>query len=299
VAGTFEGAVRVSSRLVVMRLTQPLVGRYPKLFYPIARWTAWLTFRMREGKRRALIANMTPFFPDDAEAARRAALGSAKNIAQYYVDLCRIPYLDLETFEREHLVIRNEERLRALDEPGPIVVVSAHTGNAELAIQALTVRGRPFVALVEAQPSREWSRYLLKLRSSAGGAFFEADFGGVRACLEALKHGGLAGFMGDRDIQQAGVCTQFAGRCVRFPTGPWEIALRTNALVLPIFSNRIASDRFEVFVEEPFRVGRDCAEGEAVRAAIGRFAELAEAHLRRDPSQWAFTEDYFRVHACG
>ncbi len=289
----------MSGRLWVLRLFQPFVARFPGPFYVIAPWAGWLAFKLRPKMRRKLVHNMAPLVGGEQAAARAAGLAASQNIARYFVDLCTIPERLMERFEADHLELVNGERLSALREPGPVIAMSAHSGNAELAIQALTFRGRPFVALVEAQRPRAWSRYLLRLRSSAGGRFYETSFHGIRACLETLQEGGLVGFMGDRDMQGNGTCVELCGRKVRLPRGPWEIARRSQALVLPVFTARIERDRFRLFVEEPFHVAQSEDEEADILAAVERFAALLEAHLKRDPGQWAFTEDFWRVHACG
>lgn len=289
----------MSGRLWVLRVFQPFVARFPGPFYFIAPWVGWLAFQLRPEMRRKLVRNMLPLVGGDQRAAEAAALESSQNIARYFVDLCTIPERLMERFEADHLELVNGERLAALREPGPVIAMSAHSGNAELAIQALTFRGRPFVALVEAQRPRAWSRYLLKLRSSAGGRFYETSFHGIRACLETLQEGGLVGFMGDRDMQGNGVCVELCGRKVRLPRGPWEIARRSQALVLPVFTARIGRDRFRLYVEEPFRVAQSEDEEADILSAVERFGRLLEVHLKRDPGQWAFTEDFWRVHSCG
>lgn len=289
----------VSVRLWVMRLLQPFMGRFPRPFYALAPWVGWLAFHLRPNLRRRLVRNMLPLTGGNQQAAEAAALAASQHIARYFVDLCTIPERMMERFEADHLELVNGERLSALREPGPVIAMSAHSGNAELAIQALTFRGRPFVALVEAQRPRAWSRYLLGLRSSAGGRFYETSFQGIRACLETLQDGGLVGFMGDRDIQGNGLCVTLCDRQVRLPRGPWEIARRSQALVLPVFTARLGNDRFRLFVEEPFRVAQTADEDADIAEAVERFARLLEEHLRRDPGQWAFTEDFWRVHACG
>jgi KDO2-lipid IV(A) lauroyltransferase len=140
---------------------------------------------------------------------------------------------------------------------------------------------------------------VLKIRSAAGGSFHEANFAGLRECVKTLRQGGVVGFMGDRDIQGNGLCTRLAERCVRLPRGPWQMARAESALVMPVFTSRIGADRFRVFVEEPFRVRHSEDEETDIRMAIERYARLLEEHLRRDPAQWAFTEDYWRTHGCG
>lgn len=289
----------MSARLWIFRAMQPFIARFPGVSYRLAPIAGWFAYHFQPTVRRNVVRNMLPLVDGDLAAAKRAARHALRNVSQYWVDLCTVPARDMSTFEAEHLEVMNGERLARLADEGPVVVVSAHTGNAELAIQAFTYRGRPFVALVEAQQPPAWSAFVLRQRSAAGGTFYETNFGGIRACLETLRNGGLAGFMADRDIQGTGMCVELAGRPVRLPVGPWEIARRTRATVFPIFSARIERDRFRVYVEEPFKVGETANETEDLAGAITRFAGLLEAHLRRDPGQWALTENFWKVHRCG
>jgi KDO2-lipid IV(A) lauroyltransferase len=287
------------NRLWWMRATHPLASRYPGAFYRVASVTARAAWVFRRDLRRNLVRNMLPLCDGDLAQAKRAGRQAMKHVAQYYVDLASLPRRDLSTFEAEHLEVFHAARLELLAAPQPLVIVSAHTGNAELAIQALTYRGRPFVALVEALEPRELAEYMLRLRSSAGGAFHEATFGGVRAMLAALKDGQIAGVMGDRDIQDTGVCVTFCGRKVKVPRGPWELARRFDAPVLPIFSARKHGDQFRIDVGEAFRVAQtDDLEGD-IRDAAERYVRVLEAQLRRDPGQWTVLEDFWKVHGCG
>ncbi len=241
---------------------------------------------------------MLPLCDGDLPRAKREAVRACRFVAQYWVDLASLPRRKMEHFEAERITLINGHRLAVLDEAGPVVAVSAHMGNVELVIQALTYRGRDFIALVEALEPPEWSNYLLELRSSTGGNFHEAGFGGLRSSLSALKHGQLVGLMGDRDIQQTGLCVDLVGQCVKLPRGPWELARRSGAVVLPVFCSRTKRDFFDVYVEEPFKVEvTDDAEEDA-RKAAAHYAFLLEAHLRRDPGQWPVLEDFWRVHAC-
>jgi KDO2-lipid IV(A) lauroyltransferase len=204
----------------------------------------------------------------------------------------------MATVERDHLNIIGAENLRMLETPGPVVAVSGHTGNAELAVQALTYRGRGYVALVQALEPPEFSRRMVALRSSAGGRFFQSDFGGLRASIQALKEGEILALMGDRDIQHTGICITLAGRKVRVPRGPWELARRTNALVVPVFCSRRRFDAMDVRVEEPFRVDITDEPEADLRKAAEHYARLLETHLRKEPGQWVVLEDFWRVHAC-
>ncbi len=300
VAGACEGsgvAVRMA-RLRLMQIAAPAARRYPGLFYRVASVAGWLAWRTRPALRRNVTRNLLPLCDGDLGRARREGVRVCQYVAQYYVELATLGKRDLTQFERENLEYVNPEHIARLNAPGPIIAVSAHTGNAELAIQAINSHGRRFVAIVEAQRPPEWSRYLLKLRSAKGGTFYQSDFGGVRAGIEALKHGDVLGLMGDRDLQGTGVCVEICGRKARIPRGPWELARRTGALVMPMFATRIRNDRFQVYLHEPFHMEITADPEQDIRLAAARWACLLEAHLRRDPGQWVVLEDFWRVHAC-
>ena len=287
------------SKLHWLWIMGPSIRRFPRLYYALCIGIGWGLFHGFPGYRRRVTHNMLPLCDGDLERARKAGLKACQMSAQYYVDLIAMPRRrHMEHFERDHLTVLNGERLTVLEQPGPIVAVSTHTGNAELAVQALMYRGRHFVALVEALEPPEWSQRVLEMRSSIGGGFYEANFTGVRTCLEALKRGEVLGLMGDRDLQGTGVCTELFGRRVKLPRGPWELARRTNAIVMPVFCRRTYTDHFEVDIAEPFRVAHTANPEDDIYCAATRFAKLAEAHLRGEPGQWIVLEDFWRVHAC-
>ncbi len=287
------------SRLRFMRIAQPVMARFPGASYRLASVAGWVVWNTRRDLRRRVIRNLRPVCGGDRQLALREGLRSVQNVARYFVDLASLPRRDMSRFEAEHLEVFHAERLKALDEPGPIIIVSAHSGNAELAIQAIAARGRPFVALVEAQEPPEWSAFMLGLRTANGARFVEASNGGLRRALMALRDGEVLGMMADRDIQGTGVCAEVFGRKVLLPRGPWDLARRYQATVLPIFSGRKRRDQFRVWVGEPFVLQRTDDEAADISAAVARYAGLLERHLRRDPGQWMVLEDFWRKHRCG
>lgn len=285
--------------LWALRLAGPIVGRFPKIFYPFAAFAGWLAWWVKPQARENLTRNMLPLCDGDLRRARREGLNAYQNVARYWVDLTTLPHRDLSRFEQDHITVVDHGGRAALEAPGGLVFVSAHIGNGELAIQAMTMRGRKFVALVEPLKPDSLSDKMLQLRSSAGGCFYAADFKGLRAAIEALKQGDMLGMMGDRDIQGTGLCVTLCGRDVRLPRGPWELARREGATVLPAFSNRTWTDRFVVYLEAPLKVDcTDDAEGD-IRRAMQEWAGIFERRLKANPGQWGVLEDFWKVHGCG
>lgn len=133
------------------------------------------------------------------------------------------------------------------------------------------------------------------LRSAAGSSSTRSPWA-VRAAFKALYAGEVVCLMADRDIQQNGACLDLAGRDVRLPPGPWDLAARTGATVLPVFATRAWNDRFTVTVEEPFAV-ENTPDG--ICAAMVRFASVLGPILRRQPGQWTVPKSFWHEHRCG
>ncbi len=286
-------------KLLLLRLGVPLAGRAPWFFYRLAVAVGWVAWQVQPRRRQRVVNNLLLLCGGDERRARLQGIEVFKHVARYYVDLATLPRRDIARFERDHLRVVNGERLKVLDSPGPLLVLSAHTGNPELAVQGFTNRGRAFVALVEPLRPPALANYLLALRSSTGGAFFQADRRGVRACLDALRDGKLVAIIADRDIQGTGVCVDLCGRRVKLPRGPFELARRTHALLVPILAVREGVEDQVVFVEEPYCVLTTDDPEEDVRQAAQHWACILGAHLLRFPGQWKVLEDYWTVHACG
>lgn len=285
--------------LALMRIAMPIAGRLPQPFYALAWLAGAVAWRLRGTARRRTIRNLLPVCGGDRDRARKASLESFRNVARYYVDLATLPHRDHASFERDHVRVVGAEHISCLFAPRPTIIASAHTGNPELALIAIAQRGRSWVELVEALEPPGLGRYLTRLREAAGGRVAEVGVAGTRRALRELRGQGMVALLADRDLGGGGVCVTLVGRLVRLPRGPWELARRTGATVVPLFLARGFADDLTVRIDQPFAVPATADHETDVRAAAQRWADLLSAHLRRDPGQWTVLEDYWRVHACG
>lgn len=77
----------------------------------------------------------------------------------------------------------------------------------------------------------------------------------------------------------------FDGR-IRIAPGALELALATNAKVLPVFTIRTGICSFQVHVEAPLHIGGDRGRKAAIAAAMIDYVGRLEAHVLANPSQW-------------
>ena len=286
------------NRFAWLPLCTPVAARLPWAVYAGASVAGETLWQVRRRGRSQLIANLLPFCDDSPTVAKRAARQARRNVARYWVEVAARPAVDLERFERDRVRIAGAEKLRMLETPGPVVVLGAHTGNGELCLQLSVLGSRPRIALVEPLAPPDFAQAIFALRAAGIVQFHEATFAGLRRCAMALKEGGLVGMMGDRDLSGGGIPVKLAGRHVRIARGPWQLAWRHHAVVLPVFCSREHRNTFEVRVEEPVQICRSGTEEAGIADAAQRWATRLEAHLRRDPGQWLVQEDFWNVHAC-
>ncbi|MFZ5788257.1 MAG: hypothetical protein ACOY3Y_17605, partial [Acidobacteriota bacterium] len=68
--------------------------------------------------------------------------------------------------------------------------------------------------------------------------------------------------------------------------GPFLLAARASAVIIPTFFTVDAERRFHVAFEEPFEVDGDGDLEAPVRAAMERWVRILERRIGANPTQW-------------
>jgi KDO2-lipid IV(A) lauroyltransferase len=271
------------------------IGRLPlRAGYALAELVGRLSYWLAAGPRRNVLSNLRHAMGEDASKreVRAAAKRVFVNVAKYYVDLVRMPYMDLDDFysKRFRYFGFDEHLLPAAEAGGGVVILSAHLGNPELAIQGMMPRGVKAFALTEPLQPERLHRFVDSLRASKGHEFAPVGFASVKRVIKVLREGGVVALMGDRDIEGPKALLPFFGEETLMPTGPIEVALRTGATLIPSFCFRTGSDGLEAHLLEPLEMQRSGDMERDVRTCALRFLALMEAHIRQHPDQWVVLE---------
>lgn len=277
-----------------------LLGRLPdRARYAIGRIIADLIYLLRSRMRRDVIANMRQVMGPDASErqVRRTAREAFRNVGRYYADLIHIPHLDVQRFLRERLDLEGLEWLEQARTSGRgAVVVSAHFGNPEMAVQGLAAAGLHVFALTEPLEPSALSDFTHWLRSRHGHRYRTVGFGAVKEAIHHLKQGGLVAILLDRDVGGTGVPMQFCGAETRIPLGAVDLALRTGADLIPAWVWRIPGYRFRARIGPSLELVRTGHAEQDLRLNAQRLMALFEERLRSDPGQWAVLEPIWRAN---
>lgn len=271
------------------------LGRLPlRVGYAVAEVVGRLVYWLSTNRRRDVINNLRHVMGKEApdREVRAAARRVFVNVAKCYVDLVRMPHMDVNDFYRRRLRYRgfDEHLLPAVAAGKGVIVMSGHLGNPELGAQGLLPRGVKVFAVTEPLKPARLSRLVNSLRACKGHSVAPVGFAGVRRAIQTLRQGGVVALMGDRDIEGPKASLPFFGEEAMVPTGPIELALRTGATVIPSFCIRTDQDGIDGHLEEPLEMERTGDMERDVRTNTLRFLARLECRLREHPDQWVVLE---------
>lgn len=243
----------------------------------------WATRRLIApplGLYKRVYDNIDHVWPDtEMETKRRIANESIDNLGRAVV----------ENYDPKEMLARGAaypvtgpglatfEQARA--EGRPVLLISGHYGSPVCARCALVARGHTVAGILRPL-SNPYSntRYIQNYRDVCEPVFVQ----GRRGTLGMLKHvreGGIAAMAFDV-FESSGAAIDFLDQPAPTALSPAEIAIKTNALLIPYFGIR-HEDRygFDVVIEEPIPHGDPL---DMMREATRRL----EARIEHDPGQW-------------
>ena len=281
---------------VVLTLLAWLARFLPRRsLYAIAETAAWLALPFLERRRIRIRNNLQRIRPDDsARQLNRATAEAIAETARYYVDLAILPSIAPKVVLDQHLRVEGLEYLLDAHRSGRgVVLTTAHISNPEVAVKALAALDIPAVALVERLDDPRHLEAVNAARAAVGIEFLTATQTGVASALRALRAGGVVCILWDRDRQGGGSCVPFFGRQARFPAGAIDLAIRADAVVLPLYAvRRPGSDRlqFDVTFMRPLDLLLKDNRALDTRTNVAGLARLFEPIIAEHAHLWRVAE---------
>jgi KDO2-lipid IV(A) lauroyltransferase len=279
-----------------MRAIAWAIARLPfSLLPPLGALIGWIAGSLVRIRRRHVEASM-----------RRAGIPDARRVAaRMYrslgLGLCELLWLAGRPpgalGERFVMAPACAEALqRAASLGHGIVVVTAHTGNWDLAACAAArwlalEGGAPLGSRLHVVTKRlSWralDAYWQHLRAEQGVVLVEAE-GAAARVREALARGGTVALLIDQAPERSsGVATfPFLGAPALHDLGPALLAARARAPIVAIFGHRGADGRHRLELAESIQPEELRGGRGALLAATERIARALEREVRAHPEQW-------------
>jgi predicted LPLAT superfamily acyltransferase len=182
------------------------------------------------------------------------------------------------------------------------ILVSAHTGNWEIAGQGLNRLNTSFNMLMYENEKANIKQYMndvMKKKKINVIAINDETKSHIIELHKAFSNNELLVMHGDRFREGAKTLTaNFFGHPARFPAGPFIMAAKFGVPLCIVFANKSDSKTYNFYSTEPIQVPRCRGEKEveaACQLMLARYVSELEARVREYPHQWFNYYDFWRV----
>ncbi len=175
--------------------------------------------------------------------------------------------------------------LSALDEAHaqnrPVILASGHFGNYDLMRLALIARGFNVGGYFKELGNPALNAHYLRAVQASGAPMFPDTADGLKSLIRFLRSGGMLGILIDLDRPQ-GAMVEFLGQPTRTVLSLAEMALKYNALLVPVFCIRTPeTPGFRVWIDAPVPHSDPLAMTQGINHSFG-------AQVRAHPEQWVW-----------
>ena len=257
--------------------------------YAFARWLATLLYRFDRRHRAIGIDNLRQAFGDKYTPSEREAI-----IGRVYLHFCmmlmeilHIPRKLHPSTWRDRITLVGHERVLArLLDGGPLIMLTGHFGNWEMAGYLFGVFGFPPNSVARTLDNPYLDAYLKTFRERTGQKMIPKK-GGFDEMLAVLQSGGILSFLADQDAGERGMFVDFFGRPASTHKAIALLALEHQAPVAVGYARRIGPGfRYEVGCTELFDPSEFTGTAQDAHLLTQRYTTALEAIIRHDPDQY-------------
>jgi KDO2-lipid IV(A) lauroyltransferase len=262
------------------------------LMYWMARWLVMAPFDLVRPKyRRAVRGNYARILglPDGHPRVRRTARRMGFEHAYHWIDFFRFSQWPPERLAANVAALEGEEHFRAARASGRgTLLLTAHMGNPEVGAIGIGMHFEPVHVLYwrDRFATAEAFRSRMRLRGNVHGIPVDASPFSAVPAYTVLREGGIVACHGDRDFNDQGWPMEFFGAPARFPPGPFLLAARARALIVPSFFLLAPDRRFVVRYEEPIDLATGGSIEEKAHRGLTAWIAILERRIRLNPEQW-------------
>ena len=258
---------------------------------------AKVAYRFDKRHRRVATENLGFAFPEKSPAEIDALVRRCyRHCGLLLIEIVLLPRkLQVENWRSYASLIRGDLILDGLLTDRPLLIVTAHFGNWELAGFALGRLGFKTYAIARVLDNPHLETFLKKFRQATGQTIIakKDDFDRLAAVMQA---GGKVATLGDQDAGPRGVFVEFLGRPASAHKAVALMAMQFDAKMIVIGVPRIAENarrglgRYEIVCEDSIDPRDYLSRPDAVKAITQRYHDALARLIRAHPEQ------YFWLH---
>ncbi len=176
------------------------------------------------------------------------------------------------------------DKLDELDPERGFVLLTAHTGNWQMAMTVLERLGRTVHLLMRPEDNSAVQESLRVQEENEQVKIISVDgpMGGMVETMQALERGDVVSIMGDRHYGSRAVPVAFMGEQALFPCAAFMIAASAKCPVVTLLSSKADTYKYEVEIADCFtpKWERGRSKDQQLQMWTQRFANVLERYLK-------------------
>ena len=270
-------------KIIGLKLSSDLGEIIGKHFGPLFR-------KKTIAKKNILIA-----FPDLNEKSINWMIDRMwKNIGRIfgeYIHINKFSVID----QKKKIVFTNKNNIEILNKNNkPIVFFSGHFANFELMAKCLQELGFNIGAIyrplnnIFLNPIMEFIRkkYICPIQIEKGS-------NGTKKLIKHISTNNPLALMIDQRLSSS-IWVPFFNQPATTTTTPAQLAIKYDALLVPVFLKRLEKTNFEFFIEEPLMINRTNDYDKDIFNITQNMNIKIEELIKRDPAHWLWSHDRWK-----
>jgi len=271
-------------KIIGLKLSSDLGEIIGKYFGPL--------FRKRTiAKKNILIA-----FPDFNEKSINEMIDRMwKNIGRIFGEYIHINKFSIIDNSKKKIVFTNRDDAEILKKNNkPIVFFSGHFANFELMAKCLQELGFDIGAIyrplnnIFLNPIMEFIRkkYICPIQIEKGS-------NGTKKLIKHISNNNPLALMVDQRLSSS-IRVPFFDQPATTTITPAQLAIKYDALLVPVFLKRLEKTNFEFFIEEPLITNRTNDYDKDIFNITQIMNIKIEEFIKRDPAHWLWSHDRWK-----
>jgi KDO2-lipid IV(A) lauroyltransferase len=273
------------------------------LVHPVsmARARAWgaaigrLAYRVDARHRRVALANLARAFPTRPEGERREiARGVFAHFGSVIAELLKVSTMKPDELLALVETEGDEHCWNALAAGRGILCFTGHFGYWEVQAIASAARFVPISVLARRLDNPYLHTMLEDIRTMTGNQVIYRH-GAIRRILRELAANRAVAMLIDQHLQRDAIMVEFFRRPAATTSALAVLALRTGAVVLPVFALPLPGGRYKLVYEHPVDPPSE-ESPDAIREFTQRCTDVLEMYVRKHPDLWLWMHRRWRDH---
>lgn len=256
--------------------------------YTLAKLLAWIAYHVDRRHRQVADENLKAAYPQwNTEKRAQAIRRVYRHFGMMIMEMAHLPRMLRPYTWRKYIELQNgSEIVRALLSGRPVLIVTGHLGNWELAGYALAMFGFKSYAVARELDNPWLDRLVKRFRRNTGQELLSKT-GDAARMGQILDAGGTICTLADQDAGPNGLFVPFFGKPASTHKAVALLALHHEALLAVAAARRVGAGFQYVVETEVVLDTRDYADDpSAIRRLTEDYTAGWERLIRKSPEQY-------------